>query len=158
VNFRQLAKKIALLLLAKKAEKIVILDVRKLTFLTDYFLLANANSFLHLRTLRETLNENLSKESVFSFREEGDLSSSWQVLDYGGLIVHLFLPEIRNFYNLEKFWQGARMVRVTPRPELGTKAHHLEKNRKKVTWQSATHKSKGRLKKQTIKSKFKSDF
>lgn len=110
MNFRQLAKKIALLLLTKKAEEIVILDIRKLTFLTDYFLLANASSILHLRTLRETLNENLNKENIFSLREEGSLSSPWQVLDYGGLIVHLFLPEIRNFYNLEKFWQGAKKV------------------------------------------------
>jgi ribosome-associated protein len=110
VNFRQLAKKIALLLRAEKAEKIVILDVRKLTFLTDYFFLANATSSLHLTTLRETLNENLSKENISPLREDGVSSSSWQVLDYGGLIVHLFLPEIRNFYNLEKFWKGAKMV------------------------------------------------
>jgi len=125
VNFRHLAKKIAFLLLTKKAEKIVILDVRKLTFLSDYFLLANATSILHLRTLRETLDKNLSKENIFSLREDGGLSSSWQVLDYGGLIIHLFLPEIRNFYNLEKFWQGAKMVRVT---------HHFKKNRKKVAF------------------------
>ncbi len=109
MNFRQLAKIIALLLRAEKAERIVILDVRKLTFLTDYFLLANATSSLHLKTLKDTLDEHLSKENISPLREEGS-SSSWQVLDYGGLIVHLFLPEIRNFYNLEKFWQGGKTV------------------------------------------------
>lgn len=113
MNFRQLAKKIALLLRAEKAEKIVILDVRKLTFLTDYFLLANATSSLHLTTLKDTLDEHLSKENISPLREEGS-SSSWQVLDYGGLIVHLFLPEIRNFYNLEKFWQGGKTVSWEP--------------------------------------------
>lgn len=114
MNFRQLAKKVALFLRAEKAEKIVILDVRKLTFLTDYFLLANATSLLHLKTLRETIDENLTKENISSLRQDGNSSSSWQVLDYGGLIIHLFLPEIRNFYNLEKFWQGAKIVSWEP--------------------------------------------
>lgn len=110
MNFRQLGKTVALILSAKKAEEIVILDVRKLTFFTDYFLFANGTSLTHLKTLHETLEENLTKKKIYPLHIDGGPSSSWQVLDFGGLIVHLFLPEIRKFYQLEKFWQGARKV------------------------------------------------
>ncbi len=109
-NFRQLAKTIGLLLAGKKAEDILILDVRKLTYLTDYFLIACGNSTIHLRTLRETLENKLAKERIYPFRKEGAFSSGWQVLDYGGVIVHLFLPEIYKFYHIDKLWQGARKV------------------------------------------------
>lgn len=125
-NFRQLAKKVALFLSGKKAEKIIILDVRKLTFLTDYFLLANATSLLHLKTLRETIAENLTEENSYPLHQDGNLSSSWQVLDYGGLIIHFFLPEIRNFYNLEKFWQGAKKVAWEPRIRTNKRTRKLK--------------------------------
>lgn len=132
-NFRQLAKKVALFLSGKKAEKVVILDVRKLTFFTDYFLLANATSLLHLKTLRETTDETLTKEDGSPLHQDGNLSSSWQVLDYGGLIIHFFLPEIRNFYNLEKLWQGAKKVAwETPKRKKGMqKRKESAKNAKK---------------------------
>lgn len=132
-NFRQLAKKVALFLSGKKAEKVIILDVRKLTFFTDYFLLANATSLLHLKTLRETIAENLTEEERVPLHQDGNLSSSWQVLDYGGLIIHFFLPEIRNFYNLEKIWQGAKKVAwETPKRKKGTqKRKESAKNAKK---------------------------
>lgn len=132
-NFRQLAKKVALFLSGKKAEKVIILDVRKLTFFTDYFLLANATSLLHLKTLRETTAETLTKEDSSPLHQDGNLSSSWQVLDYGGLIIHFFLPEIRSFYNLEKLWQGAKKVAwETPKRKKGTqKRKESAKNAKK---------------------------
>ncbi len=132
-NFRQLAKKVALFLSGKKAEKVIILDVRKLTFFTDYFLLANATSLLHLKTLRETIAENLTEEDRSPLHQDGNLSSSWQVLDYGGLIIHFFLPEIRSFYNLEKIWQGAKKVAwETPKRKKGTqKRKESAKNAKK---------------------------
>lgn len=142
-NFRQLAKKVALFLSGKKAEKVIILDVRKLTFFTDYFLLANATSLLHLKTLRETIAENLTEEDNSPLHQDGNLSSSWQVLDYGGLIIHFFLPEIRSFYNLEKIWQGAKMVRFT---------HHLEKNRKEVAWETPKRKKGTQKRKESAKN------
>lgn len=110
MNSRRIAKVIAFLLSTKKGKEIVILDVRKITFLTDYFLFASATSNVHLRTLRETLEEDPRKSKLLPLRSEGTSTSSWQVLDYGGVIVHLFLPEVRNFYQLEKFWGEAKIV------------------------------------------------
>jgi len=128
VNFRQLGKTVALILSEKKAEEIIILDVRKLTFFTDYFLFANGNSIIHLKTLRETLEEDLTKKKIYPLHIDGSPSSSWQVLDFGGLIVHLFLPEIRKFYQLEKFWQGAKKVFwETPKRKKGTQKRKEKK-------------------------------
>jgi ribosome-associated protein len=105
-----LAVDIALLAYEKKCEDIVILDMRGLTTLCDYFVVLTANSQSHMNTLRETVLEQFSKESGTGNLYNRNVSPSWQVLDYVNVVVHLMTPAAREFYRLERLWGKAKEI------------------------------------------------
>lgn len=95
----------------KKAEEILLLDLRKTEYgLSDFVLILNANSEVHLKTLRETIQETLEKFKLVSLHQDGIGSHQWTVLDYGGLIIHIFQKEAREFYSLERLLENAKRV------------------------------------------------
>lgn len=98
----------------KKAEGIVLLNVRKLTAVADYFLIISALSVPHLRALtglvRKSFREDLGLETVHS---EGRDSDHWAVLDYGGLVIHIMTEQARRFYSLDNIWEEGRKVKWT---------------------------------------------
>jgi ribosome-associated protein len=96
----------------KKAEDIVILDVRELSSVTDYFVLASGNSEPHLRAIVDEINESLAEEFDLRPRAiDGTFQAAWVVLDYFDVIVHVMRTDIRQRYDLETLWGDAPRVR-----------------------------------------------
>ena len=108
----------------KKAENIVILDVRDLSSVTDYFVIATGTSQPHLRAITEEITSRLRDEhGLRPVRAEGSTTDAWMVLDYFDVIVHVMNTETRARYDLEGLWGDAAPVRPkkkTTRPKLKT--------------------------------------
>ena len=97
----------------KLASDIVMLDVRKVASFADYFVIMSADSSRQIQGLEEDINRALKEENVRHYRREGIPSSGWVVLDFSNVIVHIFVPEERSFYDLERLWsQAPQVVRV----------------------------------------------
>ena len=90
----------------RKGEQLVILDMRDLSTVTDFFVFATGNSTPHLRALAEQTEINLKKAGHPVYRKAGDNESGWYVLDYVDVVVHIMLPATRDFYDLERLWSG----------------------------------------------------
>jgi ribosome-associated protein len=93
---------------AKRAQDIVILDLRGQTLVTDYFVICTGTSRVQLRTIVDAITEALA--SPGPPLREGDEDSQWILLDYGDVVVHVFGPETRAFYRLERLWGDAPEV------------------------------------------------
>jgi ribosome-associated protein len=101
----------------KKAEEIVILDVRELSSVTDYFVIASGTSEPHLRAIVDEITEKLREESELRPRAiDGTLQAAWVVLDYFDVIVHVMRQDVRDRYDLETLWGDAPRVRSRKRP------------------------------------------
>lgn len=87
------------------------LDLRDLTVMTDYFVIASADNAVQVRAVCEGIVDYLSEQGVNYKRREGWDESRWILLDYGDVIVHTFLDDERQFYDLERLWGDA--VRLT---------------------------------------------
>jgi ribosome-associated protein len=97
----------------KKAENLLILDMRKLSAITDYFVLASATSEPHLRAVTEEIRDKLKEEHGLRPRVvDGAGYTSWVVLDYFDVIVHVMRAEVRARYDLETLWGDAPRVRT----------------------------------------------
>jgi ribosome-associated protein len=96
----------------RKAEDIVILDLRKLSTVTDYFVIASGTSEPHLRAIADEIREKLKTDhAVTTHTTDGSVQGSWLVLDYVDVIVHLMRPDARERYDLEGLWGDAPRVR-----------------------------------------------
>jgi ribosome-associated protein len=104
----------------KKADDIVILDVRRISSVTDYFVIASGTSDPHLRAIVDEIAETLKADhSIVPSGKDGTIHAAWVVLDYFDVIVHLMRSDIRQRYNLEGLWNDA--PRVKPRAPAGSK-------------------------------------
>ncbi len=97
----------------KKADQVVILDLRKGGAFTDYFVLASGNNQRQLVAMADAVEERLRAEGLRPNHVEGYPRQEWILLDYSGFIVHLFTPRTRTFYDLERLWGGAARLEVT---------------------------------------------
>jgi ribosome-associated protein len=96
----------------KKAENLAVLDVRKLSSVTDYFVIATGTSQPHLRAIVEEITGKLRDEhDLRPSRTDGLASGSWVVLDYFDVIVHVMHTETRKHYDLEGLWGDARQLK-----------------------------------------------
>ena len=87
-----------------KAKNIVSIDLRKKSYIADYMVIASGTSSRHLQSLSENLISELKKIGVYNCRMEGRDSSDWKLVDAIDIIIHIFHPEKREFYDLEKMW------------------------------------------------------
>jgi ribosome-associated protein len=95
----------------KKGEDILLLDIREQSQFTDYFVLGSGTSERHLRALMEGLEaEAKTKHVRRPLSVEGGAETGWVLVDYGDVIVHLFAPEKREYYNLEGLWREGKVV------------------------------------------------
>ena len=108
----QLATAIAQVLDKKKASDVKVLKVRDLTVLADYFVIATGTSSTHVKSLAEEVEFQLGEQGARPLRTEGYDSKNWILLDFGEVIVHVFYPEARSFYDLEHLWADAQPVDV----------------------------------------------
>lgn len=91
----------------RKARDPVVLDLRRVTNATDYFLIVNGTSDLHVRSIADHIIEELKKEGVRPDHVEGLRSGRWVLIDYIDFVVHIFHPSARDFYQLERLWGDA---------------------------------------------------
>jgi ribosome-associated protein len=97
----------------RKAADIVVLKVVGISYLTDYFVMATGFSRTQVRAISDAIEEKVAKEFQKNpLRVEGKAEGSWIVHDYGDVIVHIFLPQEREFYNLEAFWGHAERINI----------------------------------------------
>ncbi len=100
----------------KKAEDIVILDVREVSSVTDYFVIASGTSEPHLRAIVDEITDKLKQDQdVRPKAIDGTLHTAWIVLDYFDVIVHVMRTDVRNRYDLETLWGDAPRVRARKR-------------------------------------------
>jgi len=110
LNPTELAHKVIGLVEEKQAEGIVLLDLRKVSIIADYFVICSAASKRQTQAILATLREEIKKEGVLPLHIEGEADSGWLLIDFADVIVHIFSPEQRAFYQLEELWQHAPMV------------------------------------------------
>jgi ribosome-associated protein len=97
--------------LDKKGSDILLLDLRDEAIFTDYFLICNGESRRQLKSLADGISEEAKeKADVKPWGQEGEPESGWVLIDYGDLVVHLFNPDTRHYYDLEDLWQNAHVV------------------------------------------------
>ena len=94
---------------AKQAVDVVVLDLRDQTQVTDYFVICTGTSRVQIRAITNGILETMRDASPRALRE-GDEHAQWVLLDYGDVVVHVFGPEARAFYRLERLWGDARVV------------------------------------------------
>ena len=108
----ELAHRITEIIVDKQGEDILILDLHDIATFTDYFVICSGTSRRQLDALQNALREELKKTDVhiMPLSIEGEPDSGWILMDYSNVIVHLFDPEIRNFYGLEELWKNGRII------------------------------------------------
>ena len=90
-----------------KGEDVVVLDVRKISSFTDYFVILSGRSTRHVQALAESLENELRSKRISTSRAEGLSEGKWVLLDFGDVVVHIFYHEQRDFYDLEGLWHDA---------------------------------------------------
>lgn len=96
----------------KKGMNILALDVRGVSTMTDFFIIAEGTVDRHVIALGRAIEEALSEQRLDPLHMEGTREGEWVVLDYGDLVVHLFTPELRERYELEKLWKEGTVIDV----------------------------------------------
>ncbi|MBN1676419.1 MAG: ribosome silencing factor [Kiritimatiellae bacterium] len=95
---------------AKKAQDVVVLDVRELSAVTDYYIIASGLSALHLKALQQAVHAGMKPYGLHPFRKAGAPESGWLAIDYIDFVVHLFSRDVRAYYALERLWSNAPRV------------------------------------------------
>ncbi len=114
---KQQVKYICEALLERKGHEIEVLRVEELTTLAEYFVICSATSTTQVKALADSVEFHLKHDhEIMPHHIEGFESSSWILLDYGGVLVHIFLPETRDFYRLENLWKDGEKISLS---ELG---------------------------------------
>jgi ribosome-associated protein len=109
----QLANKITDLIFNKKGYDVKILDLRKLTTITDYFVVCSGDSDTQVKAIADEVGKEMRDEGIRPWHTEGYQALNWILIDFVDVVVHIFKKETREFYNLEKLWGDAPMIAVT---------------------------------------------
>lgn len=91
----------------KKAHDLVILDLRKYSYVTDYFIVCSGSSTVQVQAIADAIDERLREEGIRPLGREGYSDARWVLLDYEDVVVHVFHEETRKFYDLERLWGDA---------------------------------------------------
>lgn len=110
-NYKKLALAAAQAAADKKADQIELLDIRASSDVADFLLIAGANSSAQMKAIQESVEERLLEEGVAPVRRDGKAKDRWMAIDFGGLVVHILLPEAREFYRLEQLWEKQKPVK-----------------------------------------------
>ena len=94
----------------KKGEDIKIIDINGVSVIADYFVLASASNLNQLQALVDSVEEELFKAGYECKQKEGNMTSTWMLMDYGDVIVHVFSKEDRLFYDLERIWRDGKVL------------------------------------------------
>ncbi len=103
-------------MLTKKGKDVVMLDIRKLTDMADFFVICSADSDTQLKAIADAVHDGLAELGIKPYRTEGWSGGQWIILDYVEVVVHVFYREARDFYKIERLWSDATVERVTDQP------------------------------------------
>ncbi len=98
-----------------KAEDLLVLDLRKISYSFDYFFICSAGSDRQIQAVVDHMREALEENGVRTVHREGNPEGGWVLVDSGSVVGHVFIPETREYYGLERLWADAPRVRV-PKP------------------------------------------
>ncbi len=115
MNSTTLAKAIARQTLTRKAGDVVIMDLRGLTSMADYFIVCSADSDVQIKAIADAVEDGMEAKGVGAWHKESG-SPNWVLLDYVDVVLHIFHRNTRPFYALEKLWGDARMSRLEDKP------------------------------------------
>lgn len=107
-----LAKEISQLVLEKKGLDVLILDLEGMTSIADYFIVCTAESDIQVKAIYDHIVEKLSEQQLKPWHVEGFDALNWVLIDLVDVIVHIFQPSIREYYNLERLWGDAKFIRI----------------------------------------------
>ncbi len=108
----ELTKKIVKALDDKLARDIEVIKTEEVTIVADYFVIATANSNTHVRALADEIEYQLEQENIRPDHVEGR-ATGWVLMQYGGVVVHIFLEDSRQYYNLERLWDDASKLDIS---------------------------------------------
>ncbi|MCX6006167.1 MAG: ribosome silencing factor [Chloroflexi bacterium] len=91
----------------KQAEDVILLDARQAASYTDYIVICSAESDRQLDAIHREILDNLKKNSILPYKSEGSSDSGWMLVDYIGVVIHIFSRELRDYYNLESVFEKA---------------------------------------------------
>ncbi|MCA6080343.1 MAG: ribosome silencing factor [Endomicrobium sp.] len=112
IDFFALTVKAAEIADDKKAIDTIILDMRKVTAIANYFVITTAQSTPQIDAISIEIEKTFKEQDIRPLGKDGVFSSSWKVIDYGGIVIHIMLSEIRESYKLEKLWDNAVVVNI----------------------------------------------
>ena len=104
MEISEIKNQIEIILDRNKAKNIVSIDLKRKSYIADYMIIASGNSSRHLQSLSDNLVSELKKIGIYNCRMEGKDSTDWKLVDAIDIIIHIFHPEKREFYDLEKMW------------------------------------------------------
>ncbi len=94
----------------KKAEEITVIDIKGVSTIADYFIIANGTNSNQLLAMKDAVDEAMYKENIHVKQVEGNNNSTWILMDYQDIIIHLFSKEDRLFYDLERIWRDGKII------------------------------------------------
>ncbi len=106
----ELAKNVVDAVLERKGFDIIMLDMRDVSFIADYFVICSGNVDRQVDAIVEEVVKQLKKRDVLPHHVEGTPESGWMLVDYGSVVAHVFVPEEREYYALERLWNKAKTV------------------------------------------------
>lgn len=109
---KEIAYEVTKALDAKKGQNIRLLKIDRVSSLADYFLICTGTSNTHVKTLCDYAEYTLEQPGEQMLSREGHRGNSWELLDYGSIVVHVFTEEARKFYDLERLWADAELVDI----------------------------------------------
>ena len=109
MSAKKLLKKIVTLSDDKKAENIVAMDVSSITSLSEYFVVCSASNLIQVKAIADNIKDNIDEHA---WKTEGYENGTWIILDYVDIVVHIFLNETREYYDLERIWFDAKVIKV----------------------------------------------
>jgi ribosome-associated protein len=112
IQVYELAKRIAELSLLKKAEDVVILDLRKLTTMSDYFVICSGDSDKQVVAITEAISDGLAEDKIKPWHTEGENSGTWVLMDFVDVVAHIFHKNSREYYKLEELWGDAEVTYI----------------------------------------------
>ncbi|MBI4673526.1 MAG: ribosome silencing factor [Chloroflexi bacterium] len=104
------AREIAEIISDKKGSDIVLLDTGKVSTIADYFVIATAESERQAKAMVDEIEKKMKQHRKLPLSVDGEMNSGWVLLDYGGVIVHIFDPGTRDYYDLEDLWSNAPVL------------------------------------------------
>ena len=112
LNSKIEVNQISQLMLEKKAVDIIIIDVRKLTTLTDFFIICTSESEPQTKAITDHINDRMKENGLKAWHTEGYNNKEWVLIDFVNIVVHIFSKESREYYDFERLWADGKLLHI----------------------------------------------